>query len=162
MIDGVIIKQLKAYEDERGTLAEFFRSDEIESGIMPAMGYASFTKPSVSRGPHEHRGQTDYFFFPGVGDFLLVLWDNRESSPTFRRRDVVRTSDRGPCIAVIPPGVVHAYHCVSQERGLVVNVPNRLYRGEGKADDVDEIRHEDDPSSPYVIDLTAVVEEFHA
>lgn len=161
MIDGVTVQNLTTYEDARGTLTEFFRSDEIERVMMPAMGYVSFTRPDVSRGPHEHRDQTDYFFFPGVGDFLLVLWDNRESSPTFRQRDVIRTSDRGPCAAIIPPGVVHAYHCVSKEKGLVVNVPNRLFRGEGKAEEVDEIRHEDDPSSPFVVDLAGVVEEFH-
>jgi len=33
--------------------------------------------------------------------------------------------------------------------GLVINLPNRLYRGEGKQNGVDEIRHEDTPDSPF-------------
>lgn len=55
-------------------------------------------------------------------------------------------------MVVIPPGVVHGYRNISGEDALVINLPNRLYRGEGKAEDVDEIRHEDDPDSPYRFD----------
>jgi dTDP-4-dehydrorhamnose 3,5-epimerase len=50
---------------------------------------------------------------------------------------------------VIPPGIVHAYRNVGKVAGLVVNCPNRLYRGEGRHDPVDEIRHEDDPKSVF-------------
>jgi hypothetical protein len=31
-------------------------------------------------------------------------------------------------------------------------MPDRLFMGEGKAEPVDEIRHEDDPSSPFQIE----------
>jgi len=42
MIKGVIIKELKKYEDPRGWLDEFFRHDEQD--YLPAMGYVSETK----------------------------------------------------------------------------------------------------------------------
>ena len=61
MIEGVVIKNLVKYGDERGWLAEIFRKDEIEA--RPVMGYVSATKPGVVRGPHEHKNQTDIFAF---------------------------------------------------------------------------------------------------
>lgn len=63
MIEGVIIKSIKKNEDERGWLAEFFRSDEVE--YLPVMSYLSFTKNGIARGPHEHKHQSDYFVFVG-------------------------------------------------------------------------------------------------
>jgi dTDP-4-dehydrorhamnose 3,5-epimerase len=38
---------------------------------------------------------------------------------------------------------------VGDAPGLVVNLPNRLYMGEGRREPVDEIRHEDDPDTVY-------------
>ncbi len=50
---------------------------------------------------------------------------------------------------VVPKGVVHAYKNVGASVGIVVNLPNRLYMGQGRREPVDEIRHEDDPATPY-------------
>jgi len=46
-------------------------------------------------------------------------------------------------LVTVPPGVVHAYKNISQVPGLVFNSPNRLYRGTGKTEPVDEIRYEE-------------------
>jgi dTDP-4-dehydrorhamnose 3,5-epimerase len=35
---------------------------------------------------------------------------------------------------------------------MVVNFPNRLFAGWGKKEPVDEVRHEDDPNSPFQLD----------
>jgi dTDP-4-dehydrorhamnose 3,5-epimerase len=34
----------------------------------------------------------------------------------------------------------------------VINCPNRLYRGDQKREEIDEIRHEDDADTPFVMD----------
>ena len=156
---GVMIRQLRCFEDSRGWLTEFFRSDELDASLLPAMGYLSQTKPGVSRGPHEHLDQSDQFFFPGPGVFLLGLWDNRNKSPTNGKRMVIEVGGKHPCSVIIPPGVVHAYACVSDMPGQVINIPNRLYKGKDKADLIDEVRHEEDPTSPYVLDFAALVLE---
>jgi len=150
-IEGVIIRPLVRHEDERGWLAELFRSDELEVEHMPAMGYVSVTRPGVGRGPHEHVEQTDIFCFVGPGSFEVYLWDKREDSPSMGANQSVLVGEDMPTIVVIPPGVVHGYRNVSQVDAMVINLPNRLYRGEGRADPVDEIRHEDDSNSPYSI-----------
>jgi dTDP-4-dehydrorhamnose 3,5-epimerase len=106
----------------------------------------------VARGPHEHVDQSDYFAFIGPGDFKLYLWDSRAHSPTYRRRVSIVVGESNMQGVIIPPGVVHAYKNVSPQPGWVVNLPNRLYKGQGRSEPVDEIRHEDIAGSPFVLD----------
>jgi dTDP-4-dehydrorhamnose 3,5-epimerase len=139
-IKGVEIKVVGINRDERGWLGEVFRSDEAVR--HPQMGYVSVTYPGVSRGPHEHAHQTDLFAFV-AGDWVLSLWDNRTFSPTHGRR--MDVSIIQPMTAVIPPGVVHAYTNVGRTNGMVLNFPDKLYRGPNKKEPVDEVRHEGNP-----------------
>lgn len=157
-IAGVIVRRPAPYSDARGWLMEFFRNDEIAPDLHPAMGYISVTKPGIRRGPHEHLDQHDYFCFPGPGEFLVALWKSEPEDRGLGARMVISAGETNPCIVVVPPTVVHAYACVSDVPGMVINVPNRLYRGEGKASPVDEVRHEDDPKSPFVKDFAKILE----
>jgi len=149
MINGVVIKELKKNHDERGYLAELFRGDELN--FKPVMSYASFTNPGVIRGPHEHAFQSDCFVFFGPGSFNLYLWDRRDNSQTKGEKMEVVVGENNPCLVIVPPGVVHGYKCVSDIPALSLNFPDKLYRGEGKQEEVDEIRWEHDPNSPYKI-----------
>ncbi len=144
-IEGVVLKELQFHTDKRGWLTELFREDELPEGFRPAMAYMSLTYPGITRGPHEHKEQTDYFCF--IGRFTLYLWDNRTDSPTYGNRMVIDDADR--MLVVIPPGVVHAYKNTGEGDGLVINLPDRLYAGWGRREPVDEVRYEDDPESPF-------------
>lgn len=148
-IAGVRITPLKKFTDSRGWLTEVFREDELPEGVLPRMAYVSQTEPGVARGPHEHVHQTDVFAFIGPGTFSLHLWDAREGSPTFGAAFVGQFGENAPATVVIPPGVVHAYRCVSDTPGWVLNFPDKLYAGWGKSEPVDEIRHEDEADSKY-------------
>ncbi len=151
MIEGVIIKKLNKYSDERGYLMEIYRQDE--DGYQPVMGYVSVTKPGVVRGPHEHRFQADCFVFPGPGSFELHLWDRRGDSPSNGRYLKMVLGENEPTMVIVPPGVVHGYKCVSDCDAWSINLPDKLYKGVNKSDpEVDEIRWEKDPKSPYKID----------
>lgn len=151
-IDGVIVRPLKRFEDARGWLIEIYREDELDPACHPVMAYVSQTFPSVVRGPHEHREQTDCFAFLGPGEFELFLWDARRDSPTFGNKQVLPVGATNRTMVTVPPGVVHAYRSVGKTPGWVFNAPNRLYAGPGKSGPVDEIRHEDQPNSPFVIE----------
>lgn len=151
-IEGVEIKKLKRFTDERGWLMELFRTDEVASEYHPVMTYLSLTRPGIARGPHEHIDQADYFCFAGPSDFKVYLWDNRPESPTYRKRMTIVVGETEPSVVIVPKRVVHAYKNVGDVEGLVVNCPNRLFKGEGKKEPVDEVRHESDPSSPYRLD----------
>jgi dTDP-glucose 4,6-dehydratase len=150
-IEGVSIFPRKFFKDKRGWLIELFRNDELESEIHPQMAYISETLPGVTRGPHEHVDQTDYFAFIGPGDFRLHLWDSRPGSPTEGNRMVCIMGESNPSAVTIPPGVVHAYKNISDKPGHVFNAPNQLFAGHGKKGPIDEIRHEDVENSPYVV-----------
>lgn len=152
-IDGLIVKPLKVFTDERGWLAETFREDEIEKKLLPAMSYVSVTKPGQARGPHEHLCQTDYFSFAGPGTFLFLAWDNRKKSPTFNNRQHILVGGQNRASVIVPPGIVHGYANIGSNEGMVINYPNRLFAGQNKKERVDEVRHEDDTNSPFVIDF---------
>jgi dTDP-4-dehydrorhamnose 3,5-epimerase len=151
-VKDVIVKDLPRFVDDRGWLTELFREDDIEARYMPVMAYISMTHPGVTRGPHEHVDQSDCFAFIGPSDFKVFLWDNRKDSPTYMTRQVVYAGENAPRTVIIPPGVVHAYRNVGGKSGMVVNLPNRLYAGRGKKEPVDEIRHETDPNTIYILD----------
>jgi dTDP-4-dehydrorhamnose 3,5-epimerase len=156
---GVRVELFAPAADSRGWLAELFRADVLEQAGMgearPVMGYLSMTRPGVTRGPHEHRQQTDFFAFTGPSDYEVTLWDNRQSSPTFGRRERFVLGAGRPSTLIVPPGVVHAYRNVGKVEGWVFNFPNRLYRGPGRGEPVDEIRYEDDPSSRFKVEAQA-------
>jgi dTDP-4-dehydrorhamnose 3,5-epimerase len=130
----------------------FYRHDELEKEFYPVMTYISSTRPGVTRGPHEHVDQADFFCFLGPSTFKLRLWDNRPASSSFNCVMTVEVGETNPNSVLIPAGVVHAYKNVGTTDGVVVNCPNRLYMGHGKRDPIDEIRHEDDPETVYRID----------
>lgn len=149
MIKDVVIKKLNKFNDERGWLCEIFREDEMN--YQPAMSYVSVTNPGVIRGPHEHVSQFDLFVFVGPGRFELHLWDRRENSPTQGEYFKEVFGEDNPSAIIVPPGVVHGYKCVSDHDGWCINLPDKLYKGEGKKEEVDEIRWELDSESPYKI-----------
>jgi len=152
-IPGVWLASTPRNTDARGWLVETFRDDWMPAngpvGHRPAMSYVSYTKPGVARGPHEHSGQTDLLVFPGPSDFRVYLWDNRGGSPAFGRRVTMVLGETDPALLVVPPGVVHGYRNIGDRDGLVLNYPDRLFRGPGQGSAVDEVRHESDPESRF-------------
>lgn len=154
MIKGVKIIPIETYEDERGLFAEMFRKDNLLSDVLSQIQMATFswTKPGVVRGPHEHRYQTDSFFFIGPSDFRLYLWDNRKNSPTFRNKMIEDVGRSNMTAVIVPQGVVHAYKNIGDTEGLSIDFPDKLYRGIDKKEKPDEIKHETDKNSPFIID----------
>ncbi len=151
-IDGIIWKPLRKYQDGRGWLCELFRHDEIPAEFYPAMAYISMTEAGVARGPHEHADQADYFCFLGPSNFKMYLWDNRANSATYLTRQVEVLGVDNPMVLIVPTGVVHAYKNIGSEPGIVFNCPNRLYKGPGRKGPVDEIRHEANKDTRFLLD----------
>ncbi len=149
MIEGVIIKKLNKFEDDRGWLTEIYRNDETD--YNPVMSYASSTKPGVVRGPHEHSYQSDCFVFIGPGNMELHLWDNRKNSETSGEYIKLEVGENNPVMVIVPPGVVHGYKNTSDKNAWCVNLPDKLYKGKDKKEEVDEIRWESTKNSPYKI-----------
>jgi len=151
-IEGVVVRKLKRFFDDRGWLTELFRHDELAEEFFPAMAYISSTNPGVARGPHEHRDQADLFCFIGPSNFKLRVWDNRKDSATFGSVMTMVVGEDDPAAVLIPAGVVHGYQNVGEVDGIVINCPNRLYAGAGRKEKVDEIRHESNGETIFRMD----------
>lgn len=151
-IAGVVVRDLRRFNDDRGWLAELFRHDDLDEEYYPAMTYISATEPGVRRGPHEHVDQADLFCFLGPSNFQIRMWDNRPDSSTFNHVMTLVVGADNPKSVLVPKGVVHAYQNVGDVHGIVINCPNRLYAGKNYSEPVDEIRHEDDPDTIYRMD----------
>jgi dTDP-4-dehydrorhamnose 3,5-epimerase len=149
-INGVLIRQLDKHIDNRGYLIETFRLDQLPDDIQPEMSYISYTKPGIARGPHEHREQTDIFCFIGPGTFRIKLWDNRKNSNTYGNSMEIIGGENNMITMIVPPGVVHGYQNISDKDGMVLNYPDKLYKGQDKKENVDEIRHEDEKDEFYL------------
>lgn len=151
-IQGVVVRDLRKFVDERGWLTELFRHDEMTEEFYPQMAYISQSEPHVQRGPHEHVDQADFFCFIGPSNFKMRLWDNRSDSETYRHMMTLFVGADNPKSILVPKGVVHAYRNVGHGVGVVINFPNRLFMGANRGEEVDEIRHEDDPNTIFRID----------
>ena len=113
------------------------------------MAYVSYTAYNAIRGPHEHKKQSDFFVFIGLGDFALYLWDNRKKSKTYGMQQKLILGESNKATVLVPPGVVHSYKSISKKGSISINLPDKLYAGKGKRGPVDEIRHENNPQSKF-------------
>ena len=148
-LPGVRVEALPVFNDPRGSLHELYRSDEIPTEFKPVMACCSWSTPGVTRGPHQHVMQDDYFTFAGPSDFCVYLWDDRPGAVGAARGWSINTGESVPSRIYVPRGVVHAYRNTGAVPGVVVTVTSLLFMGEGRRDPVDEIRHELNPHSPY-------------
>lgn len=148
-LPGARVEALPVFKDARGSLHELFRSDEIPAGFNPLMACSSWSHAGVTRGPHQHVAQDDYFTFAGPSSFTVYLWDDRPGSAKAAKGWFILTGEPAPSRIYVPRGVVHAYRNTGTVTGLVVTTASLLFKGEGRRDPVDEIRHESDPHSPY-------------
>ena len=152
VIEGIIWRALRTFHDHRGWLAELFRHDELPAEFHPVMAYVSMTEPGVARTPCARRSGRLLLLHRAVQlQDLLVgqsahVADVRQSARPRSSASITRWP------LVVPPGVVHAYENVGGTPGWVFNCPNRLFKGTGRKEPVDEIRHEDDPNSPFRLD----------
>jgi len=132
MIEGVVIKQLKQYADERGWLTEILRSD-WEHFQKFGQVYITAAYPQVVKAWHMHKKQTDNITCI-KGMIKLVLYDDREKSKTENETNEFIIGERNPILVKIPPEVWHGFKTVTEEYALVLNVPTELYNY-GKPDE---------------------------
>jgi dTDP-4-dehydrorhamnose 3,5-epimerase len=125
MIDGVKTKQLKFIPDERGRLMEILRVDE-DFFVQFGQVYLTTTYPHVVKAWHYHKKQDD-FITCVKGSLKLVLYDDREGSPTCGEVNEFFIGDHNPMLVKVPKAVYHGWKCVSEEEALVINIPTEAY-----------------------------------
>jgi dTDP-4-dehydrorhamnose 3,5-epimerase len=118
-IEGAKFVPLRRFPDERGTILHMLkRTDEhfVEFGEI----YFTTIYPGVIKGWHKHADMTLNYACV-EGRIKLVLYDDREGSPT---RGTLVERFLGPddyALAVIPPGVWNGMKGMSDPHAIVAN-----------------------------------------
>jgi dTDP-4-dehydrorhamnose 3,5-epimerase len=107
MIDGIVLKDLQTYTDERGFFREIIRS----SDSLFAEGFGQFSHsmmyPGVAKAWHIHPHQVDWWYVP-IGVLKVALMDRRIGSPTEGElMELFLGEIQGARVLKIPPGVAH-------------------------------------------------------
>jgi len=144
LIDGVRTKGLKVVPDERGRLMEMLRADD-ELFTKFGQVYVTAAYPGVVKAWHYHERQTDNMVCVR-GMMKVVLYDDRDGSPTRGLINEFFIGDHNPLLVQIPALVFHGFKCVSEHESLVVNTVTEVY-DYAKPDEFRVDAH--DPGIPY-------------
>lgn len=124
MIDGVELKQLTTYPDERGYFREVIR---VTDNFFSKFGQwsHSYMHAGVVKAWHIHQKQTDWWYVLS-GTLKAVVYDLREDSPTYEKLDEFLFGDNQPAVVLrIPPGVAHG--CKALTRCHLVYMTSHTY-----------------------------------
>jgi len=125
MIQGVKIKQLHFYKDERGRLLEVLRNDDF---LFNGFGQAYITtiKPDIIKGWHFHKEQIDNICCI-KGSVKLVLYDFRKNKNSYQELAEFLMGDNNPVLVQIPKEVYHALQCLGESEAVILNIPDVPY-----------------------------------
>jgi dTDP-4-dehydrorhamnose 3,5-epimerase len=126
MIDGVKIKELRVFKDnpdldqpgvEPGSFMEVLRDSD---NLMTKFAQSNFSiaHKGTIKAFHWHKYQDDLWFIAS-GKAKIVLYDQREDSPTKGETQVIDAGTDDYKLVLIPIGVVHGYKVVSDEPCLL-------------------------------------------
>ena len=128
MIEGVKVKKLKIFPDDRGRLMEILRVDD-EMFEKFGQVYMTTAYPGVVKAWHYHKLQADNFTCI-KGKMRLGLYDSREDSPTFGQAEEYIISLEDPMVVKIPAGIYHGFKCISEEEAMVINTVTEPYNSD--------------------------------
>jgi dTDP-4-dehydrorhamnose 3,5-epimerase len=128
MIDGVTVKQLRLIPDERGRLMEIVRADD-KNFTKFGQVYTTTAYPRVVKAWHYHKLQDDNMTVL-KGMAKIVLYDDREDSPTRGEVNEFFVGDHNHILIHIPKLVWHGFKCISEDEAIIVNVVTECYNYE--------------------------------
>jgi len=142
LIEGVQVRPLRKIPDERGSILHMLREDDPHFERFGEI-YFSAVYPGVIKGWHIHKRMTlNYAVI--VGAVKLVLYDNRDGSPTKGQVQEFVVGEENYCLVTIPPLVWNGFKGVGTKTAIVANCATLPH-------DPNEIGRKDpfDPSIPY-------------
>ncbi len=129
LIDGVVTRRSITHPDERGTLTEVFNPAWDLSDEPLVYVYQITIRPGQIKGFVLHRTYNDRLFF-SLGTVKVVLYDDREGSPTRGMLNELFFGEHNRGHLVIPSNVWHAVQNVGNTDALFVNCPTKPYNHE--------------------------------
>ena len=140
MLDGIKVKPVIRWPDERGFFCEVMRSDwqDLFGEDTIAQVNHSFTFPGVIRAWHRHlRGQVDYFLAL-KGTIKIGVYDDKTGE-----LDTVVSSGSDLQVVRIPGHYWHGFKAVGTEPVMLVYFTTNLYN---PADPDEQRRDWNDPT----------------
>lgn len=112
MINGVVIKELVTYADERGFFRELIRvTDDFFAAGFGQLSH-SLVYSGIVKAWHAHKMQSQWTY-AATGLLKVVLHDARPESPTYRKTmEFLAGENQKICVYFFPPGVLHGYRCI--------------------------------------------------
>lgn len=132
MIHDVFVQPLRQIPDERGKIMRMLRATD---SYFESFGeiYFSTVYPGVVKGWHIHREMTlNYAVI--FGAIKLVLYDERESSPSKGQLMELFIGDGNYCLVKIPPQIWNGFKGIGTTPAIVANCatmahdPNEISR----------------------------------
>jgi dTDP-4-dehydrorhamnose 3,5-epimerase len=119
MIDGVAVRPLRQIPDERGKIMHMLRADEPHFEKFGEI-YFSCVYPGAIKAWHIHKAMTlNYAVI--VGRIKLVLYDDREHSPTRGELMELFIGDGNYALVTIPPRIWNGFKGIGTETAIVAN-----------------------------------------
>ena len=119
MIQGVSLRPLKQIPDERGKVMQMLRRDDPWFDRFGEI-YFSLVYPGVVKGWHLHKVMTlNYAVI--TGRIKLVLYDEREKSPTRGELQEIFSGENSYCLITVPPNVWNGFKGLGVQPAVVAN-----------------------------------------
>jgi dTDP-4-dehydrorhamnose 3,5-epimerase len=113
MIQGVKIKKILKFCDDRGFFAELIKDGEDTFHPIKQTSYTE-SYPGTIKAFHWHKKQWDvWFVIDGMAQ--VVLHDMRKDSPTFKQTQVIYAGEDNHVLIAIPPYVAHGYRVLGSK-----------------------------------------------
>jgi dTDP-4-dehydrorhamnose 3,5-epimerase len=142
MIHGVKINKKKQIIDERGKIMHMLRVDDKEFVKFGEI-YFSYTYPGAIKAWHRHKEMT-LTYAAASGKIKLVLFDDRENSPSKGQLDEIFLSDEDYFTVTVPPMIWNGFKSIENKSAIVANCTD-IPHSENEI----ERKEYNDPNIPY-------------
>jgi len=126
LIEGVSVHEIANVPKIDGHLVEVFRRSWFGDDARVEQVFQVVLNPGRVSAWHAHESTTDRLFV-SAGTARVVLFDNREDSPTRGEINEFRFGLLRPAAIVVPPRVWHGIQCVSMEPATILNLVDKAY-----------------------------------
>ena len=124
-ISGVFVHKPPVHVDHRGELVEMFTMPDFWEAEF-AYAYQTSIRPGMLKGWFAHEKKLDRYHIAS-GELLVLLYDDRENSPTkgmVQKIVLAATTNRQ---VMIPPYVWHLSVNIGSVDAILVNLPSTHY-----------------------------------
>ena len=125
-IDGVLTRTPPTHIDHRGALFELHNQTPGPWDAPVVHVYQTSLFPGVIKAWNQHVDKVDRYTISS-GEILVVLWDDREGSPTRGVVQKVALSPRGTRQLLIPVRVWHGLINLGTTEAFLINLPTEPY-----------------------------------